>query len=34
MSTIETQAAPAPAEINLPPATRIPKALQGAAFSI
>jgi cytochrome P450 family 138 len=34
MSTIDTQAAPAPAAINLPPATRIPKALQGAAFSI
>jgi cytochrome P450 family 138 len=34
MSTIDTQAAAAPAAINLPPATRIPKALQGAAFSI
>ncbi len=34
MSTIDTQAPPAPAAINLPPATRIPKALQGAAFSI
>jgi len=33
MSTIDTQA-PAPAAINLPPATRVPKALQGAAFSI
>jgi cytochrome P450 family 138 len=34
MSTIETQAAPAPPAIRLPPTTRIPKAVQGAAFSI
>ncbi len=34
MSTIDTQAAPAPPAIKLPPAPRIPKALQGAAFSI
>src|SRR3984957_11158215 len=34
MSTIDTKEAPAPAAINLPPATWIPKALQGAAFSI
>jgi cytochrome P450 family 138 len=34
MSTIDTPAAPAPPVVKLPPATRIPKALQGAAFSI
>ncbi len=34
MSTIDTQAAPAPPAIKLPPTPRIPKALQGAAFSI
>ena len=34
MSTIDTQAATAPPAIKLPPAPRIPKALQGAAFSI
>jgi cytochrome P450 family 138 len=34
MSTIDTQAAPAAPAIKLPPAPRIPKALQGAAFSV
>jgi cytochrome P450 len=34
MSTIDTQAAPAPPAIKLPPASRVPKALQGAAFWI
>ncbi len=34
MSTIDTQAASAPPAIKLPPASRIPKAVQGAAFSI
>ena len=34
MSTIDTPAAPAPPVVKLPPASRIPKALQGAAFSI
>jgi hypothetical protein len=34
MSTIDTQAAPAPRAIKLPPASRVPKALQGAAFWI
>ncbi|MBV8177393.1 MAG: cytochrome P450 [Mycobacterium sp.] len=34
MSTIETHAAPAPPAIRLPPTTRIPKAIQGAAFSV
>ena len=34
MSTIDTPAAPAPPAINLPPAPRMPKAIQGAAFSI
>ena len=31
---LDTQAAPAPPAIKLPPTPRIPKALQGAAFSI
>jgi cytochrome P450 family 138 len=34
MSTIDTQAAPAPPAIKLPPTPRLPKAFQGAAFSI
>ena len=34
MSTIDTPAPPAPPVVKLPPASRIPKALQGAAFSI
>jgi cytochrome P450 family 138 len=34
MSTIDTAAAPAPPAIKLPPASRVPKALQGAAFWI
>jgi len=34
MSTIDTQAAPAPPAIRLPPASRAPKAVQGAAFWI
>ncbi|MGB6762377.1 MAG: cytochrome P450, partial [Mycobacterium sp.] len=34
MSTIDTQAAPAPPAVKLPPASRLPKALQGAAFAI
>jgi cytochrome P450 len=34
MSTIDTQAAPAPPAIRLPPASPVPKALQGAAFWI
>jgi cytochrome P450 family 138 len=34
MSTIHTPAAPAPPVVKLPPASRIPKALQGAAFSV
>src|ERR1700758_5426432 len=34
MSAIDTPAAPAPPVVKLPPASRIPKALQGAAFSI
>ena len=34
MSTIDTQAAPTAPAIKLPPAPRIPKALQGAAFAI
>jgi cytochrome P450 family 138 len=34
MSTIDTHAAPAPPAISLPPASRIPKSLQGAAFWI
>ena len=34
MSTVETHAAPAPLAVRLPPAARIPKAVQGAAFSI
>jgi len=34
MSTIDTQAATAPPAIRLPPAPRMPKAIQGAAFSI
>jgi cytochrome P450 family 138 len=34
MSTIDTQAALAPPAIKLPPTPRIPKALQGVAFSI
>jgi cytochrome P450 family 138 len=34
MSTIDTQAAPAPAAIKLPPASRMPRAIQGVAFSI
>jgi cytochrome P450 len=34
MSTIETQAAPAPPAIKLPPAARIPKHVQGVAFSV
>jgi cytochrome P450 family 138 len=34
MSTIDTQAAPTPAAIKLPPAARMPRAIQGVAFSI
>jgi cytochrome P450 family 138 len=34
MSTIHTQSTPAPPAVKLPPAPRIPKALQGVAFSI
>jgi hypothetical protein len=34
MSTIDTQAAPASPAVKLPPASRFPKALQGAAFWI
>jgi cytochrome P450 family 138 len=34
MSTIDTHAAPAPPAGKLPPASRVPKALQGAAFWI
>jgi cytochrome P450 family 138 len=34
MSTIDTQAAPTAPAIKLPPALRMPKALQGAAFAI
>ncbi len=34
MSTIDTQAAPAPPAIKLPPASPVPKALQGTAFWI
>lgn len=34
MSTIDTQAAPASLAVKLPPAPRIPKALQGVAFAI
>ena len=34
MSTIDAQAAPAPPAVKLPPASRVPKALQGAAFWI
>ena len=34
MSTIDTPAAPAPPAVRLPPTPRIPKPLQGAAFSI
>jgi cytochrome P450 len=34
MSTIDTDAAPAPRAIRFPPASRIPKAVQGVAFSI
>ena len=34
MSTIDTQAALAPPAIKLPPTPRMPKAIQGAAFSI
>jgi cytochrome P450 family 138 len=34
MSTIDTPAAPAPPVVKLPPASRIPRALQGIAFSI
>lgn len=34
MSTIDTQTAPAPPAVYLPPAPRIPRALQGASFAI
>lgn len=34
MSTIDTQAAPAPPAIKLPPVSRVPKSLQGAGFWI